>query len=304
MSWLYSQALVAEYLEDSCLDGAQCALSRSTPMPQAYLPNDKMTDFSRPSRFGMIFAPLTADLGGELLTWFLGVSRARTFRQRERAQGSGLWKEMSRIIGEVRPRFAFVENSPILTSRGIDRVFGDLAEMGYDAEWGVLGAADVGAPHQRNRIWIVANAESIGKRTGLCESKQEKGGRRRSRNRGCEIFDTHRQHDDHGGYGAGQVLRQRPLQADVSGCEKMAYPGSQRLAPSKQEDLYRKRRRVQGRESAECGGWSLEPDVGRVADGVAARVDRLTALGNGQVPACAAEAFRRLTAPQVGSGVF
>jgi len=69
---------------------------------------------------------------------------------------SGLWAEFARIIGEVRPRFAFVENSPALTSRGLDRVLGDLAALGYDAEWGVLGAADVGAPHQRDRIWIVA----------------------------------------------------------------------------------------------------------------------------------------------------
>lgn len=71
---------------------------------------------------------------------------------------SGLWGEMARIICEVRPRFAFVENSPALTSRGLHRVLGDLAEMGFDAEWGVLGADDCGAPHQRKRIWIVANA--------------------------------------------------------------------------------------------------------------------------------------------------
>lgn len=70
---------------------------------------------------------------------------------------SGLWSEMSRIIGEVQPRFAFVENSPVLTSRGLDTVLGDLAEMGYDAEWGIISALQVGAPHIRERIWIVAN---------------------------------------------------------------------------------------------------------------------------------------------------
>ncbi|MFZ2125394.1 MAG: DNA cytosine methyltransferase [Candidatus Saccharimonadales bacterium] len=69
---------------------------------------------------------------------------------------SGLWREMARIIGEVRPRFAFVENSPILTSRGLGRVLGDLAEMGFDAEWGVLGAHAIGANHKRERIWILA----------------------------------------------------------------------------------------------------------------------------------------------------
>jgi DNA (cytosine-5)-methyltransferase 1 len=71
---------------------------------------------------------------------------------------SGLWREFARIIGEVRPRFALVENSPVLTRRGIGAVLGDLAEMGYDARWGVLGACDVGAPHERERIWIFAYA--------------------------------------------------------------------------------------------------------------------------------------------------
>ena len=69
---------------------------------------------------------------------------------------SGMWREMARIIHEVRPKFVFVENSPMLTSRGLGRVLGDLASMGFDARWGVLGAADVGANHQRDRIWIVA----------------------------------------------------------------------------------------------------------------------------------------------------
>ena len=68
---------------------------------------------------------------------------------------SGLWKEFARIIRGVRPRYAFVENSPLLSNRGLDTVLGDLAAMGYDAAWGVLGAADVGAPHQRDRMWIV-----------------------------------------------------------------------------------------------------------------------------------------------------
>lgn len=69
---------------------------------------------------------------------------------------SGLWKEFARIIGEVRPLYVYVENSPILTSRGLDVVLGDLAALGLDAEWGVLSAADVGAPHRRDRVWIVA----------------------------------------------------------------------------------------------------------------------------------------------------
>lgn len=69
---------------------------------------------------------------------------------------SGLWGHMARIVREVRPRFVFVENSPMLTSRGLGTVLGDLAALGYDAEWGVLGARDLGAPHRRDRIWILA----------------------------------------------------------------------------------------------------------------------------------------------------
>ena len=74
---------------------------------------------------------------------------------------SGMWREMARIIGEVRPKYAFVENSPMLTVRGLGVVLGDLSEMGFDAEWGVLGAADVGANHQRDRIWIVGKQKTL-----------------------------------------------------------------------------------------------------------------------------------------------
>lgn len=72
---------------------------------------------------------------------------------------SGLWMEMARIIDEVRPRFAFVENSPMLTSRGLGRVLGDLAALGFDARWGVLGASTFGLKHRRERIWIVADSQ-------------------------------------------------------------------------------------------------------------------------------------------------
>jgi len=103
MSWLYSQALVAEFSEASCSAGEQFARLNSTPIPQAYLPSDKMTAFSRPSRFGMTFAPLTDDLGAELLTWFLEASHARTSAPQAKepestanAPASGVkWRELS-----------------------------------------------------------------------------------------------------------------------------------------------------------------------------------------------------------------
>jgi DNA (cytosine-5)-methyltransferase 1 len=72
---------------------------------------------------------------------------------------SGLWKEMARIIGEVRPRYVVIENSSALAFRGGVRVIADLASLGCNAEWGVIPATCVGAPHQRARMWIVADSK-------------------------------------------------------------------------------------------------------------------------------------------------
>ena len=107
---------------------------------------------------------------------------------------SGLWSEMARIIREVRPRFVFVENSPVLTIRGLGVVLGDLAEMGYDARWGVLGACDAGAPHRRDRIWIKAElcnangyCEPVGpvnaKASGVCKDVADANSRRSNEDR-------------------------------------------------------------------------------------------------------------------------
>lgn len=80
---------------------------------------------------------------------------------------SGLWSEFARIIRELRPRLVFVENVAALTVRGLDRVLGDLAALGFDAEWDVLRAADVGAPHLRARIFILAFTN----RARLCDAE-------------------------------------------------------------------------------------------------------------------------------------
>jgi hypothetical protein len=69
---------------------------------------------------------------------------------------SGLWREFARLIGELRPRYVIVENVPALTSRGLDVVLADLAACGFDAEWDHLPASAFGAPHRRDRIWLVA----------------------------------------------------------------------------------------------------------------------------------------------------
>ena len=84
---------------------------------------------------------------------------------------SSLWWQMRRIVGELRPRYVLIENVPNLLIRGFDRVLGSLSEIGYDAEWGVISANDVGAPHLRQRLWIVAYPDSL-------RELQSKGGKR------------------------------------------------------------------------------------------------------------------------------
>jgi len=92
---------------------------------------------------------------------------------------SGLWKEYARLIGEMRPQFVFAENSPLLRTRGLGVVLEDLAALGYNARWGVLGARDVGAPHKRDRMWVLAYtlSEGLERQRQPKESCQEWQGR-------------------------------------------------------------------------------------------------------------------------------
>ena len=236
---------------------------------------------------------------------------------------SGMWGQMARIIGEVRPQYAFVENSPMLTSRGLGTVLGDLAEMGFDAKWCVLGADSVGAPHKRDRIWILAtNARGIGcniwsgdreKRSflhdinrdasqGQSEWKRRIGGigeiGTNVANTRCELWSARNtaKLDD-----KTQIWSASPIHDQSSG------EGQADMANSCDEGLQRfgksgsvnQSERQEGQSWARIiggsrGWWESEPNVGRVVNGMASRVDRLKAIGNGQVPLCAATAWRIL----------
>jgi DNA (cytosine-5)-methyltransferase 1 len=138
-------------------------------------------------------------------------------QRRGKSDERWLWPEFAAAIRALRPRLVLVENVPGLLAGhgGMGAVLGDLAELGYDAEWDSVPAAAVGAPHLRYRVWIVADAAS---------------------------------------------LRSRSLGEDDDG-------------PRRADGPFRGRRQ-----------WLSEPDVGRVAHGVPARVDRLRALGNAVVP--------------------
>ena len=189
-------------------------------------------------------------------------------------ENSGLWREMARVICEVRPKFVFVENSPMLTSRGLGTVLGDLASMGFDARWGVLGAADIGANHQRDRIWIVA--KSNGKPITPPQVDNPNGTYEQRNKR------TKRTQAQHAILDSTSELAHTENSGDVWRNWVMGF--------AQEEHNHRG-----GQSNGRRKWWETEPDVGRVADGVAYRVDRLKAIGNGQVPLCAATAFRLLS---------
>jgi DNA (cytosine-5)-methyltransferase 1 len=147
---------------------------------------------------------------------------------------SGLFFEAIRLVCELRPRFVVLENVAALLTRGMDRVLGTLAEIGYDAEWHCIPAAAVGAPHLRNRIFIVAYT-------------------------GRQLRSTRR--DDK----ARSTTKRNAATSEPKRCGE-----NQR------------------------GWWQIEPDVGRVANGIPARVDRLRGLGNAVVPQVAEVVARRV----------
>jgi len=216
---------------------------------------------------------------------------------------SGLWGEMSRIIGEVQPRYVFVENSPMLRSRGLGRVLGDLSEMGFDAKWGCISAADCGAPHKRERIWILATNTSSQRWNQRCsdwegrhllydQDRTTKESKQEGQEQECGTSST--------STNVAYSLLAKNTNTNLSGClwttkcikteqREPEVPlrnnslGLCENVPSKSGD-----------SKDELGWWTTEPSMGRVANGMADRVDRLKALGNGQVPRVAATAFNLL----------
>ena len=186
-------------------------------------------------------------------------------KQRGMGEGtrSGLWSEIIRLVGELRPRYVIVENVAALLAgpserRGgwFGRVLGDLAECGYDAEWENIPASAVGAPHRRERVWLVAYPEG----------KQD-----------WWVFQPGLAPDAFAGRSGGA--------SNVAHAHEIHAQGQQRGGTDAQGWAGQ----ITGSPGPRLAGigrfWGVEPDVGRVAHGVPGRAHRLAALGNAVVPA-------------------
>ena len=168
---------------------------------------------------------------------------------------SGLWFEFRRLIDEIRPAWVFIENVSALRSRGLEVVLGGLAALGYDAEWHCIPASAVGAPHQRDRVWIVAHTH--GKRE-LQPQGAEQDERRRTGDSGGEIA--------------------------LADAQRVGQPGPGASGDASHPAVLVQRKTVDALNGSLGDIWRAEPDVGRVANGVPSRVDRLRCLGNAVVP--------------------
>ena len=189
---------------------------------------------------------------------------------------SGLWSECARLIGELRPRYAIFENVTNLLNgeRGawFKRVLWDISQIGYDAEWHCIPASELGAHHHRDRIWIICYPRQVlleNSRHGKWRDSESITGRQ----------DTQRKWERYTG------TTRRPSE-DVADTQRIGQsrqgmhgrPFSTKAHKDRQTDWLINR--CKGNEAS----WDVEPDVGRVANGVPSKSHRLKCLGNAVVP--------------------
>lgn len=178
---------------------------------------------------------------------------------------SGLFYEIIRLVRQLKPRAIVLENVAALLARGMGDVLGELAEVGYDSEWHCIPAASVGAPHVRDRVFIIAvlgnaNCSPI-QGSGLSGGIRQK-------------------YPNINSYSFG---RRKQILADSYG-ERQSGQGVHGGRVSKEENQRRKANRTFSGGKGKENHWYIEPDVGRVANGVPRRMDRLKCLGNAVVP--------------------
>lgn len=226
---------------------------------------------------------------------------------------SGLYRELVRAIRVVRPKYAIVENVAALLNRGMGEVLGDMAEIGYNLEWDCVPAAAVGAPHERDRVWIVAHAnererpdggaqplrwrltsEGESSRTGphsdtAGEQARASGQSRLDRCLGDVRCDS----PDAEGFGRGPGRTRRPPDSFArirdEARRNAADPYGARLAFGQSLGRNTREKREAAQRSAERprvqSVWPSEPALLGVDDECANRVDRVKSLGNALVPA-------------------
>jgi hypothetical protein len=261
MSWLYSQALVEEYLGDICLDGEQSVQSNGKPIQQAYCAPDKMTDFLKVSQSGMMFKPLTENLGEELLMSYLEDFHARTFPQQEKAQEL---KVNEAECGEKwQGSFAKYDQNLSMWKTPQCLLGGDWEK--FLEIWPTWGSMRNGECWQRQTLGLNTTEREF----GLLPD-------------GVKFFHTPTTGAD-GGSNSRKALKKRkeaiwPTPTTPSGGGKC--------------------RRFWGAQKR-YQEWNLhsifnQSEPVRMVDGVANRLDRLKALGNGQVPQVAAIAWELL----------
>jgi len=179
---------------------------------------------------------------------------------------SGLFFEAIRLVSELQPRAVVLENVAALLTRGLDRVLGTLAEIGYDAEWHCIPAAYVGAPHIRDRVFVIAIHSNP-------ENSYARQPHKRNAKRSGANSPQKRQRLRNQPSGLGSIVADSNKHIPCQ--ERLQRSGELlRIGGDTQEDFRR----------GLASNWAIEPDIRRVAHGIPARVDRLRGLGNAVVP--------------------
>ncbi len=192
-------------------------------------------------------------------------------RREAQADPRWLWPQFARLVDELRPQYVIVENVPGIFTAGLTDIIVDLATLGFDAEWHTIPAAAIGAHHLRSRLILVAysrGARGGGKRPVARDSGIEAW--RPSETRGALVRP-----------GDGEAFSDRPWEGGEAVAHSEIFTERPRLRPY-QSPAERRRRLSHGGSPGDP--WDVEPNVGRVAHGVPARVDRLRGLGNSVVP--------------------
>ena len=281
MSWLFSQALVEEYLPESSLDGEQSAQLSGNPTPQAYCAPDKMTDFSRLSRFGMTYKPLTESRGEELLTLYLAAFHAPTFPQQEKVQ------ELTEKHLECGEKWlgSFTKYSPDSCSWKTHQcsLAGDLDE--FLETWPQWGLMRDGECWEQQTLAQTISGIVFGLNPSEINSPPSPPPPPPPHLHLDYTDSTHEQRNK-----CTKRTSKKYAYVDCSSQSAMADTRCKRTQISLKWEQPTKQ------FADGPSWWQTEPRLDRVAYGVAARMDRLKAIGNGQVPLCAATAWKLLSA--------